>query len=282
MIFYKNDIKKFFYIKEQSTKITNDSKIDFKKQILEKSNKDLLNFINVPKKNNNIPDDTIYNDVISRQTKPFGDEAGRHINVHETAHGIHSDLRNEYERILGYKCNVFYCLKGRAVIIKDPPITISEVCGYIPKNLRSYRYDLYFKEQLKYWDDVPTYIFDEWTAYILGSECAIEDYELGIAHTKSDAVSGCLDFSIYSIAFARAVKEEDSEYWNRHPEFKEFVKYNLKRAEMAFNKGKNIFKSEKQIRLLDSFINNPDSKELKKFMIEEFGEYFINININEN
>jgi len=118
-------------------------------------------------KNHNIDDSTVYNDVTSRQKDPFGDSAGRHINVHETAHGIHSDLRNEYQKKLRYKCNAFYCLKGKAVILKDPNITIKNVTKYIPSNLKSYRYQLYFVDQLKNWNDMPTYILDEWTAYIL-------------------------------------------------------------------------------------------------------------------
>lgn len=248
--------------------------INIKKDVDKKSD-EVLKFIDVPKKNKDIEDDSVYNDVLSRQSEPFGDEAGRHVNVHETAHGIHSDLRNEYQRKLGYKCNAFYCLKGKAVILKDPNITIRDIAKYIPKNLRSYRYNLYFITQLKDWDDVPTYVLDEWNAYILGSECAVEDYQRRIEIPRSDAVSGCLDFSIYAIAMSMAVKELDPEYWQEHPEFKEFIKYNLKRADMAFYLGKDVFKSSNQEKLLDAFLNDKQSDNLRNFMKKELGEYFV-------
>lgn len=283
--FFKAEIKNFLLmrdVKNKTDQILEQIKEidDTKKRIqnlIKKSNQEILDFIDVPKKNKNIPDDSIYNDVISRQKTPFGDKAGRHVNVHETAHGIHSDLRNEYQKKLGYKCNAFYCLNGKAVILRDPNITIKNITKNIPKNLRSYRYQLYFVNQLKDWDDMPTYVLDEWNAYILGSECALEDVQRGLENPKSDAVSGCLDFSIYSIAMAKTVKELDPKYWEEHPKFKEFIKYNLKRAEKTFKSGKDIFKSSGQDKLLDSFLNDKKSDDLRNFMKKEFGDYFLNI-----
>jgi hypothetical protein len=257
-------------------KEVNDLKNDLN-DLIKKTDRPTLNFIDVPKKNKEIPDDSVYNDVISRQEKPFGNEAGRHINVHETAHGIHSDLRNEYQKKLGYECNVFYCLNGKAVILKDPDILIRHITRNIPSNLRSYRYNLYFVHQLKDWDDMPTYVFDEWSAYILGSECAVEDHSRGIDVPKSDAVSGCLDFSIYAIAMAKTVKELDPKYWDENSEFKEFVKYNLTRAEKAFKEGRHTFKSSGQEQLLKSFLEDERSNDLKDFMKNELGDYFLNI-----
>lgn len=271
LYYLKQEIKNV--IKEIEKNNENIEKIKNKINQTESTKKDILEFIDVPKKTN-IDDSTVYNDVISRQSKPFGDHAGRHVNVHETAHGIHSDLRNEYQEKLGYRCNAFYCLKGKAVVLKEPNITIKDIKKYIPKNLKSYRYNLYFVEQLKDWNDVPTYILDEWNAYILGSECAVDDYQKKIDTPKSDAVSGCLDFSIYSIATAMAVKELDPDYWQKNPEFKEFIKYNLKRAETAFFLGKDVFKSSAQDKLLDSFLNDKESGNLKNFMKEELGSYF--------
>lgn len=243
--------------------------------LIKKSDQPILKFIDVPKKNKSLDDSSIYNDVISRQLDPFGNQNGRHTNVHETAHGIHSDLRNEYQKKLGYECNAFYCLNGRAVVLKDPNFYIKDITKNIPKSLRSYRYHLYFVEQLKDWNDMPTYVLDEWTAYILGSECAVEDYKNGIDHPKSDAVSGCLDFSIYSIAMAKTTKELDPKYWEENPEFKEFIRFNLKRAEKTFKEGKGIFKSSSQEKLLQSFLNN--ESDLKNFMKTEFGNYFLNM-----
>jgi len=230
-------------------------------------------FVEVPKVNS-LSDATVYEDVLSRQSRDFGDSSGRHVNVHETAHGIHSDLRMKYTRELGYRVNAFYCLKGRAVILKEPRLRMTHVARRVPKKLRSYRYELYFVKQLKDWDDTPTYPLEEWAAYILGSECAVEDNKMGIGRPRSDTVSGCLDFSIYAIVTAMAVKEEDPNYWESHPEFRRFIKYNLIRAEKAFAEGREVFRSDKQEKLLEVFNNDEDSEHVREFMKREFGDYF--------
>lgn len=240
-----------------------------------------LEFLFVPKKNASLSDETVYDDVMSRQSRPFGDRAGRSTNVHETVHGIHSDLRNQYQKNTKKKCNVFYCLKGRAVLVENPNITISTIKKYIPASLQSYRYKLYFTEQLRDWDDVPTYVMDEWVAYISGGECAVEDHRSGLNKEDSDAVSGCLDFSIYTVAFAMAVKTEDPEYWHSHPEFMEFIKFNMERAERAFVEGRGTFKSSKQEALLESLLNNDDAEEIRNFFKEELDGRFVSAKVKE-
>lgn len=216
--------------------------------------------------------ETIYEDVISQSKKSFGNQHGRSTNVHETAHIISSRERNKFKKEMG-DCNVFYCLKGRIVVLKEPNSKISDV--FVPKELRSYRYNLYFKEQLKYWNDSPTYILEEWSAYILGAECALDDHNKKIHTEKSDAVSGCLEFSIYAVATSMMIKEKNPEYWEKENNFKKFMVFNLKRAENAFYTGKDIFKFKKQDELLNNLRNSKEAKELRRFMKNEFGDFFL-------
>lgn len=221
---------------------------------------------------------SVYKDVLEySKQKPFGDESGRNINVHETVHGIHSDYRNEYQKQLKYKLNALYCLNGNILLVREPNITIRHVIKYIPKNLQSYRYELYFVKQLPDWNDVPTYILDEWIAYILGSKCAVEDHQKGINTHRSDAVSGCLDFSIYATAFAMAVKEHDPDYWSKYPEFKETIRYHLIQAEKTLGQGLDIreFNSEKQDILYNSLLNDDASKNIRDFLFQEFDGIFV-------
>lgn len=218
------------------------------------------------------PGPSVYEDVIAHFEKPYGDSSGRSTNVHETAHGIHSQERNKHFKTIG-RCNAFYCLKGRVVVLREPRLKMEHI--EIPTVARSYRHALYFKEQLKYWNDTPTYPLDEWSAYILGAECAVEDHESGIETEKSDAVSGCLEFSIYSLATAKAIKEKDPDYWFQEENFRKFMKFNLDRAERAFFAGRYIFKSEKQEKLLEDFRNHDECEPIRKFMSEEFGEFFL-------
>jgi hypothetical protein len=237
-----------------------------------------IEFIKIPKYREIKDTGSIYRDVLEHsQQKPFGDESGRNINVHETAHGIHSDVRNKYEKELKTQLNAFYCLDGNVILLKDPKVTMRHVVKYVPSNLRSYRWNLYFVDQLQYWDDKPTYILEEWVAYILGSKCAVDDAQKGIVIHKSDAVSGCLDFSIYAVALAMTVKNHDPEYWENYPDFKEMIRYNLIQAEKTLGAGLDIseFNSEKQDLLYSNLLYSKDGEEIRQFLIDEFDSIFV-------
>lgn len=240
--------------------------------------KPLIEFVKIPKIRDINDKCTIFSDVLSHSPqKPWGNDGGRHINVHETAHGIHSDLRNEYEKLLKYRLNAFYSLNGNVIILKESNITIRHVVKFVPLKLRSYRWNLYFVEKLPDWNDQPSYILDEWVAYILGSKCAVEDNNKNIATIKSDAVSGCLDFSIYAVAFAMAVKTHDNEYWKNNPQFKEVIKYYLIQAEKTLGEGLEIeaFNSEQQDNLYRNFLYDQEAKDIRQFLLDHFDGIFI-------
>lgn len=252
-------------------------------RLIEKNNRQAkivpIRFIKTPKYRTIKDKGLIYTDVLEHsKQEPFGDESGRNINVHETVHGIHSDMRMLYEKELKrYDINVFYCLEGNAIILTEPKISIRHVIKYVPTKLRSYRWNLYFVQQLKDWDDKPTYILDEWVAYILGSKCAVDDHQKNIITHRSDAISGCLDFSIYSIAFAIAVKNHDPDYWENNPQFKAMINYHLIQAEKTLGAGLEIeaFNSSKQDELYYNLLYDESAEEIRQFLLSEFDGVFI-------
>ena len=246
-------------------------------KIVPDSKEPSLEFIKLPKYRS-LDSNSIYSDVLSHsKQKPYGDKHGRYTNVHETAHGIHSELRNEHQSLFDYPINAFYCLDGKAVILPEPKIKLRHVSKYIPEILRSYRHKTYLIEQLKYWDDQPTYLLDEWSCYLLGSECAVDDHSNNMPLEKTDAISGSLEFSIYSIALAISIKEHDANYWENTPQFKEFVKYNLVRSEKVFNTGCDIpaFQYKEQDRLREALLNHPDAEPIRTFLKTEFDGIFV-------
>lgn len=230
-------------------------------------------------KHRDIKENTVYGDVLSHSLQePYGDQDSRRINVHETSHGITSELRNMYQKALGKKVNVFYVLKSRCIVLEEPNISMHLVTKYIPPVLRSYRYNLYFVKNIVDWNDMPSYIIDEWNSYILGSMSAVEDYNNGILKERVDAVSGCLDFSIYAACFALTVKKHDKEYWETYPQFKYAIKFLLIQAEKTYNEGNLIsnFRTQSQDKLLYDLQNHPDTAELRNFLVEEFDGIFVN------
>lgn len=236
-----------------------------------------LDLISV-QKYRDMSENDIYSDVLSHsEQEPYGNKHGRYSNVHETAHGIHSELRKKYRLLYNKPINVIYCLNGKCAIIENPNIKIRHVSKYIPEILRSSRYKLYLIDQLSYWDDTPTYLLDEWNCYVLGAECAVDDFERNIGLEKTNAVSGALEFSIYSVALAIAVKEHDTFFWENNIQFKSFIKYNLIRSEKVFNAGAGIpeFSNKEQDRLQKALLNHDDAEPIRQFLKDEFDGIFI-------
>jgi len=227
---------------------------------------------------------SVYDTIMSYTSDPFKDKWSRPTNVHEAIHGINSALSNKRT---SYRA--FYINNGKAIWIKEPNILMDHIIPYIPKSLRGYRYSTYFVNQKRHWNDIALYPLDEWSAYIGGAECAVDDYNrYKIDPTKynsypydaatairTDEVSGSLEFAIYCIALSIAIKNKDPKYWNDYDQFRNTIKFFLVKAEKVFLEGASIFKSEKQDILFNNLRNSEDAIHIRKFLIEEFDGVFL-------
>ena len=55
------------------------------------------------------------------------------------------------------------CFFNKSIAFKkEPNIKLSQIANLIPKNMQKSRYNLYFIEQTRYWENNPLYVFDEW------------------------------------------------------------------------------------------------------------------------
>lgn len=218
----------------------------------------------------------VYWDILSYSVeKPFGDEHGRPTNAHETAHGIHATYRNIYQKALKKRVNAFYMLDGKIAVIQEPDFLVQHIAREIPQSLRGYRFQLYFVDQLRDWNDRPLYVFDEWTAYICGGETAVDDLEFNNIKADSDAVSGCLEFSLYAVAAYLTAKARVPDYLEHEPQFKSVLYYNLTRAEDAFYSGREAFPSSKQEKLYRALQSSPDAAPIRNCLRDEFGGAFL-------
>lgn len=223
----------------------------------------------------NLPKNTVYSQILSySMDKPFGDHHGRITNVHETVHGINNYLNNSFRK---EKVRGFYASNGRAILLQQPTsIKLADIIPYIPDILKEYRYKTYFVESLKPWNDVPFYAIDEWSAYIAGAECALDDYKNKVpAKERLDSVSGALEFSIYCVALSMCIKQQDPNYWHTYPEFKNSIHYYLVKSEKLFFEGKDIFPFARQNTLLINLQNHTDAMYIRNFLITEFEGIFI-------
>lgn len=216
---------------------------------------DLKTYRNIKDKN------PIYENVIKHCKNPIVGLI-RSTNIHETCHIISSELRRGKPNVNG-----FYYPPSQGVIIKQPKITISDISSYIPRNLRGNRYKLYFKDQLKYWNDSPLYIMEEWNCYTMGAWSALIDHQLGNTE-RTDAVAGTFEFKIYSTALYMCIKDMDKEY-----DIKEFDNFFFWLSELSFNtfnEGKTIedFNSKSSNLLFDEFCNSQEGKDFRNFLNE--------------
>lgn len=230
--------------------------------------------IQIPKQRS-VKNTSVLCEIVSYSVEPpFGNAHGRATNAHETAHGIHATYRNEHIRLRsGEQVNAVYMGDGKIAVIREPEFLIKHI--EVPQCLRGYRHELYFVQQLQYWNEQPLYIFDEWVAYICGAECAVDDFETCGLDTKEDSVSGSLEFSIYAVATYLAAKARDPDYLDREPQFRRVLGYTLKRAEQVFYDGRDVFPSKKQDDLYEALQSHPDARPIRDCLRSEFGGAFL-------
>lgn len=193
--------------------------------------------------------------------------------AHETTHGINAYIRNKLNNT-GKRANGFYLFENRAVLVVEPNIRKSKVNSYIPQILRGDRYDTYL-DGADDWDDTPTYIMDEWTAYINGAEVGVQLVQQGKFNSGwQDAVMGPLEFTIYAIALGTAVKELDPSYFDREIQFKEVLAFNINRAMETYFLGSVMqqFKWDRQDTYLKNFQQSADAQNLRNFVIGTYGQ----------
>lgn len=142
--------------------------------------------------------------------------------AHETTHGINSNCRVQ----AGGRCNAFYCLNDFVFICREPNLRKSDVCRFVPQNLRGDVWGLYMVGQTE-WDDRPTYILDEWVAYING---AITGREIATGNRSTEYdVRHCIEFAGYASALLVAIEKLDPNYPDK-AKLQDFVAYNVKRT----------------------------------------------------
>jgi hypothetical protein len=199
-------------------------------------------------------------------------DADKVTHGHETSHGIHSHIRNHLNDT-GQRANGFYVLDDRAVLVVEPPIRKSQVAPFVPQALRGSRFGTYVTGQVA-WDDRPLYIWDEWNAYVNGSEVAIDLFQRGLWNQGGrDAVSGQLEFTVYALALAMAVEQNAPEYFEQNAQFREFLAFNTQRAMDLFRAGTAMqpFARADDTRYYEKLRTGPEGADLRAFAERLFG-----------
>ena len=225
-------------------------------------------FIEIPLVNNRIKEDSLYADIINHSRNPVLDQ-DRATNAHETTHMINNDIRNTATRQLGKKMNGFYVRQGRGVVVEEPKCKKNDIKEFLPQSLQSYRYKTYIAGQ-QAWNDQPLYIMDEAIAYWNDAVTNCEDVQKGrYKGGMVDGVSGCVDFSIYSIAMAMAIEKHDPTYWSSNTQYRNFLIWYLKGAEETYKIGaqmKEFNGFAEQKRLLSTLRTGAAASSMREFI----------------
>lgn len=278
------------YIDKKRTKVENivqqvpsqnkvEPQINVKPQppVIEKEPGDNVQWMNFPKQKsvNNSNYGPVLTDIVEHLPSKYGseyDDRSLTTTGHETLHGICSELRNY--KASGRNMNGFYCLNDKAAFIANPQITIGDVAKRVPQSLRGSRYQLYLVTARKDWDDTPTYLIDEWVAYVGGVEVGVDQVKSGktrdSSESRSDLIIGPIEFSYYVLAMGKAIEEQDGNYIGKE-QFKEFVAYNIKRTAKAYQESKNIQSLQWETNIIDAFATS----ELKDFAVKWYGQKFV-------
>lgn len=249
-----------------------------KSPVVEKQPGDGVMWMNFPKQksSHNSRYGPVLTDIVEHLPSKYGnkyDDSSLTTTGHETLHGINSELRNNHAA--GRNMNGFYCLNDKAAFIENPKVTIGDVAKRVPSSLRFSRYQLYLVQQRQGWDDTPTYLIDEWIAYIGGAEVGVDQIKSGktqdSSDNRTDNIVGPIEFSYYILAMAKTVEELDPNYVGKE-QFKEFVAYNIIRVAKVFRASKGIQSMAWDTNvMIDKFTRS----DLKDFAVRWYGQDFV-------
>jgi len=222
----------------------------------------------------------IYSAVLNRH-RVGHTQGSRETQAHETVHFINSSLRNALVRKtteeinkgllpLGYS-NKLYCIfmaPNQYVTLVGPKMRKSNIAEFVPDSLQFTRYPLYVVGQTA-WDDMPLYVLDEWSAYMVGAQVGIEDHNNGVSPSgTTDVAEGTLEMAIYSVAMCMAIEKNDPKALT--PEFMGVIDFMLHRAEKIFSEGRKIFPHARQEKMLNNLKNSPDAESMRQYLKYNF------------
>ena len=208
-------------------------------------------------------DGSVYEDVAAHCSRPSRGD-GRYTDTHETSHFVSSEIRNKHAG----KNNAFYILEDLAYVVDHPPITIRDIGGYVPSSLRGMRYDLYFVQQLRHWNEEPLYIAEELNCYTMGGSCALDDRQAGRSLDRTDAVAGALEFSVYTAALVMCVEQEAQSYWEANADFHEAMKHLIRQGLLTYYAGRDQPEWQSQIshRFWLAYAETSDGKRFQSYI----------------
>lgn len=202
--------------------------------------------------------------------------------IHEETHGANQWIRNEIAKPqFGYGANGVYIGADRAVLFPPTKTTMSDVAPFIPQPFRNSEFDLYIANTS--WDDIPTNIFDEWSAYMIGLDYGLElstDDNIWAQEFPNDksrpALKGLLNFTAFALAFGLAIESKEPELLKDDASnVLGFIGYALNRSMKLFHKAidnpRLIEPADAHMKSFRVLVSSDECKPLREFLVRHFG-----------
>jgi hypothetical protein len=174
--------------------------------------------------------------------------------AHETTHGLNSRIRNSVPN--AGRVNAFYVGKGRAAVILEPRLRLSQIGPSVPAVFRDDTFGLYLVQMTAHWESNPLYVLDEWTAYQNGTQTGLELEGLGARNLGGRiSAENMIEFSAFACCLLRLVESGDPSFADLD-QLRSFIAFGVNRSLglAAAAQSSREFSSPRLRRLVDAFL----------------------------
>lgn len=188
---------------------------------------------------------------------------------HETLHYLHAEQESQGKSFV-------YFEEGKGIHYVSPS-AIYSLSRNLPggaRQIAASRYATYSNQCGSRTSRALACYFDEFRAYIGTSQIAIENYQSGQRKSGQDAVDGSMDFVYFGSSILLAADQADNQLLTKNPQLKATFAMLVERAMHYIDIGLTIpiYSDSYHARALkDHFINSPENKILRAFLVRVYG-----------
>src|SRR5690606_11808333 len=139
----------------------------------------------------------------------------------------------------GELANAFYVLNDRYLVIREPRVRKDRVGDFVPVALQGTLF-VELVEGREDLQDRPLFLLDEWVAHNNGAAVATDRirHDLWNAGNRPEVLYEQVQLTVYALALARAIEASDPRYFDREPQFLEFLAAELRRSRDIYREGR--------------------------------------------
>jgi hypothetical protein len=231
---------------------------------------------------------------INNKWRSWLNSSGAPTAVHEGTHFIQNALSNSENAKASKEnklqnLNVFIVAGQGAVVLEKSPVTRNQVRDAVPPSLRGQSFDLYLNAEKRGGRGTAggmnanfNYILDEYASYVVDAKTTCELHSSGqIARDKSSKnvleLLGSVEFTVYALTgLALAKKSIGTRGYTEtaYAKMRDFIKEEAEQVGRYLKEGKNYPRVgyPEGRALFDKVLTSSEGKPLRDFIVEEFGE----------